>query len=248
MKDFINNNLYNLLGITTGVIGVILAIVFYIKSKKIKKPFYSLSSFCLVNERFADNPDIKIKFKDESIETLTVTKVAIWNGGRDTINKSDIPLNTGIKVHTTNGITIYCADIIYNSDTANNFSLIHDNSKNEIIIDFDYFDYDQGVIIKIFHSGTSSKNINLTGKVKGVGCFVEIPDPKMHNSPIDRDAHKFNFILYLFMSIMFILGTIFMKTIGAKILSGFFGFVFAISIVIDIILPRFPKSIYNQLR
>lgn len=39
-------------------------------------------------------------------------------------------------------------------------------------MNFDYLDYNNGVLLKIIHSGTSSEDVEVVGKVKGFGKIV----------------------------------------------------------------------------
>jgi hypothetical protein len=182
MKDFISNDFYNLFGIAIGVIGIILAIVFYFKSKKIKKPFYSKVSINLLKRELKRIGNIEVKYLNQSIEDFTITKIAIWNGGHDTINKSNVPENSSLRIAAQEDSIIYGAEMLYQTDQSNGFNVFHDKINNAVQIDFDYMDINQGCIIKVLHSGISSDNLELIGKVKGVGNIKFIPNYKLETS------------------------------------------------------------------
>lgn len=170
MTDFLNSltrdTILSIAGLIFGIIGIILAIVFYFKGKKSKKPYYLMKSFNIISDNFGNRiEDIEILFKGQKIKDLTVTKIVIWNSGNETINKSDIPETTKFGIGAKEEIKIYDIEIIENTDTANNITLI--NHEQKYLIDFDFIDPNQGIIIKVTHSGKSSEDIIVDGRVKG---------------------------------------------------------------------------------
>jgi hypothetical protein len=70
---FIENNIFNIISLVIGLIGIVLAIIFYYKSKKTKLPVYTLSSFNLFNSEFKKNENIEIKYLGKTIKNLTAT-------------------------------------------------------------------------------------------------------------------------------------------------------------------------------
>jgi hypothetical protein len=219
MKDFVNNNVYNLLSVTIGVIGLILAIVFYFKSKRVKKPFYSKVSINLLKRELKRIGNIEVKYLNQSVDDFTITKLVFWNGGHDTINKSDVPENSLLKIEPQQEIIIYGAELLYQTDKSNDFNIIHDKENNTVLIDFDYMDFNQGGIIKILHSGDSSSNLNLIGKIKGVGNIKYIPDERLDTTSS----------FYIGKVVFFLIGAIFIGlavySVIAKFLNGIFIFV-----------------------
>lgn len=172
MEEFttkLSGNIYGLIGILTGIIGIGLAIYFYFKTKKVKRPTYTMTSFPLLNSEIRKIDNLEVKYFGEPVQNLTATKFAFWNAGNDTINKSDIPESAPLRFKAEEGITIYSVEVVFCSDLSNN--IIPKVRKGTYSFDFDYLDRDQGCIVKILHSGVSSSNIVVSGKVKGVGDF-----------------------------------------------------------------------------
>jgi hypothetical protein len=246
MKDLINNNTCNFLSITIGVIGLILAIVFFIKSKKTKRPFYSKISINLLKRELKRIGNIEVKYLNQNVDDFTITKLAIWNGGHDTINISDVPENSSLRIEPQEEIIIYGAELLYQTDESNNFNIIHDKENNTVLIDFDYMDYNQGSIIKILHSGDSSANLNLAGKIKGVGNVKYIPDDRLDTTSMFFIG-KLVFFLIGFLFIGLVVYAVIMKSaIGSVIYSALFVFLILIG-GRDIFLSiKLPENIAKQ--
>lgn len=180
-KTYLSENIYNLISVLTGILGVGLAIYFYFKSKKVKRPTYTITSFPLLNSEIKKVDNLEVKYLGKTVNNLTATKFAFWNAGRDTINRIDFPENSPLKIESRKDILIYSVEIIYSSDESNKIEYSFPESKvnlieefmtsnqKEITLTFDYLDYNQGAIFKILHSGNSSEDLIISGIVKGVG-------------------------------------------------------------------------------
>lgn len=162
-----NNPIFQIISLLFGLIGIFLAILFFIKGKKQTKPFFAKRSFNLISEKIKNIGNFNISFNNQEINNLTVTKVAIWNAGNQTLNHSDFAQNDLLKIKAEEGIEFYDSKIVYESDETCMMSI--DANRNEIMVLFDYFDRNQGGIIQITHSGKGSKDINILGTVKGTG-------------------------------------------------------------------------------
>ena len=58
--------------------------------------------------------------------------------------------------------------ILYQKNSANDFKIDVSEDNKSINISFDYFDFEEGIVLQIFHTGNSSKDISLTGTIKSV--------------------------------------------------------------------------------
>lgn len=81
---------------------------------------------------------------------MTVTKVAFWNNGKETINDVDQAPTDKLRVLLDEKYEILESELIFETSHTNNIKLRND--QNVINIDFDYFDYNQG-FIKIYPYG-----------------------------------------------------------------------------------------------
>jgi hypothetical protein len=162
------------LSISITFVSIVLAIYFYFRSKSIKIPVFSKESFNIIQDSISKLSDIKVSYKDEIINNLTITKIAFLNRGRETIDKTDIAEKDPLRITVKENLKILDAKIIYTSakNDENVFCISNIEDNNSIKILFDFLDKDQGGIIQIAHTGTSSKDIAVTGKIKGVEKLI----------------------------------------------------------------------------
>src|SRR3990167_2419551 len=90
INEIANNPYLMILSYILATIGVILAIVFYLRSKREKRPTYQVYNRTLIEGVHTELSDLKVLYKNEPQKRVTVTKLAFWNAGRETINRVDI--------------------------------------------------------------------------------------------------------------------------------------------------------------
>lgn len=169
LKIFVleNSELFTIGGIIIGITGIILAIYFYTRSRRIKKLTYQVRSFNLVNESISKLPELDVRYKDCEIKNLTITKIAFWNSGNETITDRDLVNLDPLRISPSLGTEIFNIEIAGIVESSNNFNLIQNSNDWNIV--FDYIDVDEGCVINVYHSGNESKDINVLGKIKGQG-------------------------------------------------------------------------------
>lgn len=173
--DWLNKNDWSIfVFLILAILGIILSIIFYIKSRKVRKPLYQTRSINVFTSEVRNHGDIEIRYNGDKIDNFTVTKVGFWNGGSDTLDSSDQAKTNLLRVSIDKEYIILNAEVVFQSETTNNTTLKIEN--NEVFIDFDYFDPNQGCVIKINHTGTKSSNIKLNGTFKGSKSIEETND------------------------------------------------------------------------
>lgn len=183
-----NTSLFNLLSLVLSVLGFLLAFFFYFKGVRRRAPMYAVRSIKLVEDSIIGmSGSIEISYFGSKVRNLSVARVALWNSGRETISPDDVAPSSPIKVICSGAAELLGIDIVYEKNAANNFSLseVKDPNKrnqhlqNELLINFDYFDQNEGVILQIFHTGVEDE-IKVVGNVKGCGSIKRVGKPFFH--------------------------------------------------------------------
>jgi hypothetical protein len=165
--DYVSQNPWlNVVSTAFGLIGIILAIIFYIKSKKIRQPIYRTRSINLVKENTSKIKSVSILYNENRINNLSVAKIAIWNAGKETINSTDVAKKDKFRIEIDDGYEILDYELLYQKNPINDFKLTKISDKI-LEIDFDYFDKDEGIIIQIYHTATTEDSLNVKGTLKG---------------------------------------------------------------------------------
>jgi len=223
--EFINENTWlNILFILLTLTSIFLSIWFYNKSKKSKKPSYCVRTINLVKEKINKIDSVDILYQGDKIENLSISKLAIWNAGKETISQIDIAQNDKFCIEINENNKILDHELVFEKNSANGFKLVKEN--NSIInIDFDYFDYNEGIIIQIYHTATDDSLLKLKGSFKGTNQIVRndsIPKllPQVFYNAIDKKKLKPRFIKKILGLITIILPLILIITLFLDIGKG----------------------------
>jgi hypothetical protein len=169
ISNYLNNNPWlNLLFLILALLSIFISIIIYFRSKREKVPVYNRRSFNLIENQVSKVKGLRVTHNGKEVKDLTLTKFALWNRGRATVNREDVAPSDPLRLVISPDHQILQADIVFIRTKANNFSINLDESKRSLSINFDYFHTNEGVIIDLYHTGTSSEQINLEGTVKGV--------------------------------------------------------------------------------
>jgi len=151
------------------IASVVLAFYFYFKSKKVKLPCYAVRSINIVRDLVNKIESLEMLYGGQPIKNLTVSKIAFWNAGNDTINNQDIPIAEPLTIHIKKEYQILDAKILFTKNPANQLTISLSSDKIFVNLKFDYIDKEEGGVIQIIHTGKSNEDIEIHGLIKGVG-------------------------------------------------------------------------------
>ncbi len=168
-----------IVGIASNIIGVFISYLFFKKSKKERKPLYSIESNNYVHSFLSQIEGLSINYKKRPIKTLTGSRISIWNAGKETIKRSDIASGEKIRIELEKGLEFLNIEEFKVTNEANkcNVELVD----NTILIDFEYLDYQEGLALEVFHTGKTSWSLKVLGSIIGGGKIKHaksLPYPK----------------------------------------------------------------------
>ena len=188
----------NYIGVAFGIISVGLSVYLYRKSKESKDPLLHYRTYRdIIKLSSTDNPNIRIHYKSEEVDRVFTTYVWFWNAGKRPINRADIPPQAGLRLQLTDPsqkLAILDYRIIRPSRDAVNFTVsrVDDTS---LALQFDFLDYQDGVVIEIQHTGSYRTTVTLEGIVLGAPEGVKIVQVERGRQRIgeDRDENPRSF-------------------------------------------------------
>jgi hypothetical protein len=186
MKDLAINPFVTISGWVIGVISFVLAIVFYLKSSKERRPCYAVTSNNIIKQAQQLIPGLSVRYSGhgEELSNFTISKLAFWNAGRETIRKADLVKADPITVQAKEGCVLLGIEVLYASPSNDFGSQLHRDKKSAELT-FDYIDRHEGIVLLIAHTGLSNDALTLTGKIKG-GTDVIRLGPSSQRSRGDR--------------------------------------------------------------
>lgn len=228
--EYINNFPYNnLIALGIGSIGIFLAIIFYFKALKNKKPVYAIRSFNIIKDFVSGIEKLEILFSGQKIQNLTASKIIFFNKGKETINGADISSADPLRIEVGNNIKILSFSVL-ESKPANNFLLTLEEDGSSVLVNFDYIDFEEGVLFKILHTGKSSSDLKFVGSMKGAKSLKKINPLAVEESKLQKINPAFGKMVPYFTT---------------KILGSFFIF-FGLSLILFIIFAP-AKNITSKV-
>ncbi len=259
-----NVPLFNLISLLLAIMGIVLAYYFYYKSIKYRAPVYAVRSINIIEDNISRINDLEIKYAGSNVKNLSIARVAFWNFGKETISSEDIASLDPIKIVGSGSTNFLNVEIIYEKNGANNFMISplvdpKDSNKhlqNELKINFDYFDQNEGVVLQVFHTGKTGDEIRIEGTIKGSRpikkiskpIFSKIPSLSPYFEKLKRKHQKMIMATFLVVAPLFLLAMEFIpksnveKSLFARYIPIFIVFLLYWSMAVSIMRRRVPSG------
>lgn len=166
---FFSNPLVGIIGTTASIIGVILAVIFYIQGKEIRKLMFYEQPGKAIIAKAGHSSKIEILIEGKQIKTdVTAAQVAFWNDGKKSIRPENILRPLILK--TKDKIPIVEAKIRKKSREVIEID-IDETKKNEgeIKISWKILEKNDGGIIQITYLGSPEISIGASAIIEGQG-------------------------------------------------------------------------------
>lgn len=172
----------------TSIISLILALVFYLRSKREKKPRLLIKSINLFNKDAQKINGLSTTYYDRPVLNMTITRVALWNSGHDPILRSDISPTDPITIYINPKYRILESQILCTKKAQNGIKLGLIENGLKTRINFEYLDYGGGAVIQVVHTGNSSSDIIVEGTIRGFGKLRTTRVKANHGLPVGGPA------------------------------------------------------------
>lgn len=163
-------------GTLFGVLGIIASVVFYFRTRKYQQPAYYKSSIGWYDGANVPHKDVSLTFRGRVIPRFTITHLAFWNAGNQTIRESDFAPASPLGLEIPEGAEVF--DIRISAVTAHEIraslessDAIEAGEKRKIPVHFDYLDADDGFSVQLIHDADSTSGFKFSGKLPGVSEF-----------------------------------------------------------------------------
>ena len=228
--------------IAIGILGIALAIVFYLRGKATKKPGYISISYPVVSDKFQhERWNLKVTFDDKNVNKLTVTKFLFWNSGNRSIRKEDVP-NKFTIIPKSNDTVIFQAYIEQQSGDDFLAATKLDNETNTIEFDFNHLEKNEGFVLAFAHSSDGINDFEVKGKV------LDGEEIKM----IKKKSGNFAMVIITIISVPTMIGIIdyleyvkYSIFLTLPIIALMFALMYIIFGIIGIFVTGYPPKIEN---
>ncbi len=161
-----------IIGIPIGIIGIIVAVVFGLKSLKAKKPVWAYKTKKIIGLGTDAPPELKLTFSGRPVKEVFRTAVLMFNKGRETIRKEDVTEKVTIQLKGAKMLREPAIKAL--SKEYNKFEIhrVGEQGQDSVELGFLYLDHDDGVVFEILH--TQSEATSCSGNIMGAKGIVYI--------------------------------------------------------------------------
>ena len=152
-------------GYVVGIFGIIAGfytIVSYYQSRRGQKPKYMVLT-SIFQSKSIENSSIEIRHSGRVIQDFSISMLALWNDGT-TIKREDIATKAPFHLIAIEGAEILEVHLLF-SEKKNDVTYSLSADKKNIDIDFEYLAHNDGLVMKVFHTGTSPGALKIGGSL-----------------------------------------------------------------------------------
>lgn len=166
--------------ITGMIVGALSMIVlFVLLGRQGVEPRYAVSEPELLVEQTFDAPGLTVLWDGKEIKNVYSVKIAIWNAGRQYLDRNRLSNSDPVRVVYPQGARILYHDFIKTSRSSVDFDTIDlaDTGTSAIqieILDDEALDQGDGGVMKILYTGEYSKEFAVMGRIKGSKGFKRV--------------------------------------------------------------------------
>lgn len=155
----------------------------------------------------AELNDISVFYKNNNVPDVSISKIAFWNGGNQTIELDDIASRDPIIFSINENYSIQDISIIKCTDEKNDIS-IEKLSEKQYKLVFDYIKPKEGCLIQIIHTSTRGSDVIISGTLKkgnDLSKFNSSPSKSkiINYFPKHSPFRSTFYLLYIALSILF---------------------------------------------
>ena len=146
-------------------ISLFMAYYFYKRGTRKKEVLYTKANVKITQNYNKKISNFVSKYKNMSVDSITMTRYLLWNNSSQAIRKNDIAPRDPLQFSVASGYKILDIKIIYPRNSLNGFMLSKPIKKNNFTkLSFDFINENEGLIVQIIHTG-KSKNIYFSGTI-----------------------------------------------------------------------------------
>lgn len=179
-------------GSLIGLAGLLAALIAYLCSRKRTSLSFAYLGDHLLGSDSASLPQgISVQYQGVDIPRLTRSIIVLWNNGENTILGSDVVEADQLRFCVGSDGELLSTSILKATRSVNDFKIKSPSAHapNEAVVDFNYFDSGDGVVVEILHT-SKSRQPDIKGTLRGlpnglksVGRMTRIPSPVKRSGP-----------------------------------------------------------------
>jgi len=141
------------IGFEFGILGLILSVYFYFRSKQVTSLTCQINTIELIDVNSSIKDEITISFHDRDVSKLYKSEVTVWNSGNTTIKKSDVLDSDPLVFVFSEKDEVLRNGFVKTSTPQNNTLLNFEKGEQyQVYFEFEYLEPNDGAKIEFIHT------------------------------------------------------------------------------------------------
>lgn len=177
----------DVIGSTIGLVGIVLAAVFYFRGKEQSLPYYTVFNSTLIGKSGRNFPEkLVIEYDGKPVPSLSTSTIFFWNRGRKTLDKSDVVSSDPIMLHFKDdpGAAVRVLEIRSITVTRDVIGVYAHSDGNRVELDFEFLDQADGFALTVLHTGGAQARVSCSGTIKGIPHGVSYLESAKIDPPV----------------------------------------------------------------
>ena len=162
------------LGEIIGVLGIIIAAIFYWKTRRSIGASYYVRTDRLIGPMGPEFPGLEIIYDGRPISSFSSSKIFFWNRGTEAIRREDIAPTAPLTISVRAPERALSYKVLYCSSQHSNIYM--EPRDESFLVTFDFLNAGDGCILEILHTGWIG-SVSVSGIVIGSGEVVRKEEP-----------------------------------------------------------------------
>lgn len=161
-----------------GVLGVLIGVVGVVRSRKERRPCWAFETHSVIGKGAELEGDVQILFQEHPVSQVSVTRVVLWNRGRQSIRKTD--LVGEVTAGFPQGVEILREPRVVKS-SREEIGFLAKRKDRCVTLTFEFLDHEDGAMVEVVHTGDTATKPQLSATIievpSGVKFMGSVPLP-----------------------------------------------------------------------
>lgn len=153
----------NWLVVALGILALVLAVALFLVGRRRPTLRYAVWGINLISDLDSRVPLVSLTYSGRKVSTVSVTKLTLWNSGREAIRGSDIVDSDLLRVSLSSEQTILGATVLAVTNKAIGVTITEDPQSAPATLGFKFMNPGDGATIQVIHTSANPFNVWLEG-------------------------------------------------------------------------------------
>lgn len=158
-----------------------------LRANRDRRPTWGSDGMVVVRKAAAQVDELEVSYQGRHLDCVSISEVYFWNSGRQLIDRSDLAAGDPLRVSVPVGREILTYEFLrVTRDACRPAFGPLSADRQELHFSFDYLDEQDGVVIRVSHTGIRPGDAKILGTIKGCRLIRDVGPPMTGSGLLPR--------------------------------------------------------------